>query len=101
MPMAAPMKLSQASAYSPISSTQKKRTVGRSNRAEIQVTTQRRKTPASMSTIATSISAVTTTSGAHITARPRTLTRADRRPGRRGLSNDGAAARAVRRREAA
>jgi hypothetical protein len=37
MPMAAPMKVSQASAYSPISSTQKKRTEGRSNTAEIQV----------------------------------------------------------------
>ena len=33
------MKVNQASEYSPISSTQKKRTDGRSKAAEIQVTT--------------------------------------------------------------
>ena len=37
--MAAPMNVSQASEYSPTSSTQKKRTVGRSKVAETHVIT--------------------------------------------------------------
>jgi len=39
MPRAAPMKVSQASDHSPTSSTQKKRMLGRSKVAEIQVIT--------------------------------------------------------------
>ena len=39
MPTAAPMNVSHASEYSPISSTQKNRTLGRSNLADTQVTT--------------------------------------------------------------
>ena len=69
------MNVSQASEYSPTSSTQKKRTLGRSKVADTQVMTYRRKTPTSMSIMAMSIRTTTATRGTHGNARRRSVTR--------------------------